>query len=152
MIEISWVLTAQLNHQQVFLTGLTSMNSQAPTDLLSMVDMSNQLSMLIRNLAKETNQQLYQCPFGESVNLPYPKEKQGWETWHITMKTTRLSKCILHLGSAHAGTTDGTCGSDMDADTICYDVVIDIRSYQIVKIHFIYWCSCLLILKFLSVW
>ena len=57
----------------------------------------------------------------------YPKEKQGWETWHITMKTTRLSKCILHLGSAHAGTTDGTCGSDMDADTICYDIVIDIR-------------------------
>ena len=22
----------------------------------------------------------------------YPKEKQGWETWHITMKTTRLSQ------------------------------------------------------------
>ena len=33
----------------------------------------------------------------------------------------------------HAGSTYGTCGSDMNADTICYDVDIDIRSYWIVK-------------------
>ena len=79
---MSWVFTAQLNHQKVFLTGLTSMNSQAPTDLLSMVDMSNQLSMLIRNLAKETNQQLYQYRFGESVNLPQRKARVGNVTYH----------------------------------------------------------------------